>query len=142
MRNGSITCFTQDETVLAKSVSSRVKRSPGWYGRTPASVSLDVSISSEACRVYSIMALKTFQGSVAKIGMRQLGILIGKSPATAMRRVKELVSAGHLRVSRKENGKRCWYEFTSPVFAQKQRAGIQEVIHYPRKRMVSVRSVA
>lgn len=127
------------ETVSAKSVASRVKRSKVWYGRSPASVSLDLSISSDAFRVYSVLSLNTFQGNTSALGLRQLGTLLNKSAATIKRRVDELIKAGHLEVTKRANGRRMIYVFTDPCFGQKQRAGIEEVAFGPSgiARMVS-----
>ncbi len=133
------------ETVSAKSVAAKMKRSAIWYGRVPASVSLDMSISSDAARVYSILSLNTYQGNTSALGMRQLGKLMKKSAATMMRRVDELIKAGHLKVSETEaNGRRAIYVFTDPCFGQKQRAGMKEVstgpsggqrlVSYPKER--------
>lgn len=138
----SITCFTLGETVSAKSVSAKVKRSPLWHGRMPAAILLDPALSSDAVKLYGILALKTFQGNISSIGLRQLGKLAGMSPATAMRRLRELISTGHLKISKAGNGQRAWYELTSPVFAQKQRAGVETIVQYPRRRLVSVRATA
>lgn len=85
------------------------------------------------------MALWVFQGNVVYIGMRQLSKLTGLSPATVMRRIRDLVDAGHLAVKKDVNGKRSWYELLSPVFAQKQVDGMDETVSYPQKRLVSVR---
>jgi hypothetical protein len=129
------------ETVSAKSVSSRVKRFPQWYGRVPLEVSSDSSISSDCVRVYSLIVLGAFQGNVVYIGMRQIATLSGMSPATVMRRIRELESAGHLVVKKDSAGKRSWYELTSPVFGQKQRANVDSVlVSGPRKRLVTVRT--
>ncbi len=126
------------ETVSSKSVSSKVKRSAKWYGRVPASVSLDLSISSDAVRVYSLLALSVYQGSVARVGMRQIGQIMGKSAATIKRRIDELVNAGHIKANAGKLGERAYYELLSPVFGQKQ--GRHDVIvSSPRgKRLVSV----
>lgn len=117
------------------------RKTEKWYGRTPATVSFDLSMSSDAVRVFSVMALFVFQGNIVAIGLRELGKLCGISAASAMRRVKELEAGGHVRVKRGSNGQRAHYELVSPVFAQKQRAGVEEVVETPSgaRRMVSVR---
>ncbi len=111
------------ETVSGKSVSSRVKRSDVrsalWWARVPASVALDPAISSDAVRVYTLISLDVYEGRVARVGMRQMGKILDVSAATIMRRVKELLAAGHIRM-RTEAGRRAFYEVTSPVFGQKQ----------------------
>ena len=121
------------ETVRKKSVSFKVKRSARWYGRVPASVSLDLSVSSDAVRIYSLLALSVYQGNIARVGMRQLGKIIGKSAATVKRRIVELVKAGHLKPNTGKSGERAFYELTSPVFGQKQRSGVTEVVSSPSR---------
>jgi len=138
----SITCPTQSETVSAKSVTSKMGRSPLWHSRVPASVLLDLRISDRAVRVYSVLALKTYQGNIASIGCRQLSDLIGVGRMSAHRAVKELIAAGYVKAGGSGNGQRAWYELTSPVFAQKQRSGVDESVDYPRRRLVSVRVTA
>lgn len=131
------------ETVSTKSVSSRVKRSDSWYGRVPASVLLDLTISSDAVRVYALLTLSVYQGRVAKVGMRQMGKIMGKSAATIKRRIAELTVAGHLKADvQRKNGQRGCYELTSPVFGQKQ-GNAAVVVSAPRgKRLVSVEKIA
>lgn len=107
------------ETVSGRSVSSKVKHSSRWFARVPATVALDPALSSDAVRVFSLISLDVYEGRVARVGMRQMGRILGVSAATIMRRVKELLAAGHLRMST-EKGKRAFYEATSPVFGQKQ----------------------
>ncbi|OFX13215.1 MAG: hypothetical protein A2Z18_11145 [Armatimonadetes bacterium RBG_16_58_9] len=142
MKALSITCHTQDGTVSAKSVTLRMGRCPKWYGRVPASISLDMALSDRAVRVYSILALKTYQGNIATFGSRQLGELIGVSRMSALRAIKELVAVGHLKASTK-NGSRAFYELTSPVFAQKQ-GRKTEIAVGPSggRRLVSIEGVA
>lgn len=127
--------FQHSETV---SVSSKVKR----YGRIPMEILVDLSLNSEAVRVYGMLASSVFQGNVATVGMRRIGKLIGKSPATVMRRLRELEAAGHIKVPPQRLGQRGFYELLSPVFAQKQRAGIEEVVSSPSggRRLASVRT--
>lgn len=120
----SITCFTTRETVSGKSVSPPVKRSAGWFGRIPGCVGLDLGISDAALRIYVLLALQTFRGTASSIGMRELGNRTNTSPATVMRRLRELEKAGHIRTVKTANGKRSWYELTSPVFAERKNSGL------------------
>ena len=114
----SITCSTQSGTVSAKSVPSKVERSEHWFGRIPAALLSDPTVSDAALRVYGILTLKTC-GNVSAIGMRGLGRLVGKSPQTVMRRLRELAIRGDIKMSKGTNGQRARYELTSPVFAGK-----------------------
>lgn len=130
--------FQHSETVSDKSVSRKLKR----YGRIPMNLLLDKSVSSEAVRIYGILAASVFQGNVATIGMRRIGALIGKSPATVMRRLRELTEATHIKPGQRKNGQRAFYVLTSPVFGQKQRAGVEELVSSPSRgrRLASVRT--
>lgn len=119
------------ETVSGKSVSSKMKRSVRWHGRIPASVLLDKELSSEAVRVYGLLALSVYQGTVAYVGMREIGRIIGKSAATVKRRIDELAAREHIVPRPGKNGQRSHYHLTSPVFGQKQRAGVTEVVSAP-----------
>ena len=116
----SVRVSPKTETVFRKSVSSYVKRSDRWYARIPASVLLDKSLKPDAVRIYGLLALSVYQGSVTRVGIRQLGRVIGRSPATVSRRLSELVANGHVKTLKLKNGQRAWYELTSPVFGQKQ----------------------
>jgi hypothetical protein len=116
----SITCPTLGGTVSAKSVLSRVGRFPGWYGRTPARVLLSRELSSDAVRIYGILALKTSEGSISTLGMRVLGELLGKGRTTIQRRLRELVTHGDLVMHKDGNGKRAYYELTSTVFSARK----------------------
>jgi hypothetical protein len=115
LQESSITCPIQSGTVYEKSVSSRVGRSPRWFARAPASVSLDNSLSDGAFRAYCVMGLKT-KGPLCSVGLRHLGKVLGLSKNTANRRVRELIKAGHLEMLPRKNGGRAQYRFTSPAF--------------------------
>jgi hypothetical protein len=135
----SITCNTLSVTLSAKSVTSKALRSPKWHARTPAVVLLDKSISCEAKVAYGILALTTWQGKLSSLGLRELGRLMGKSQMSAKRYMDELVKAKAIGRHTEKSGKRAWYEFTSPVFGQKQRAGVESLVSYPRRRLATVR---
>jgi hypothetical protein len=129
-----------DETVSTKSVSRKLKRSPRWHGRVPASVLLDPSIDPLAARIYGILSLSVWQGNQSYIGMRLLAELCKTSPATVLRRLKVLESRGHIMAQKCGDGKRSFYLLNSEVFGQKQRDGVKEIVSSPRggRRMVSV----
>jgi hypothetical protein len=76
-------------------------------------------VSSEAVRVYAVLALSVYQGRTSRVGMRQIGKIIGKCAATVKKRIDELVAAGHVRANMGRSGQRAFYELTSPVFGQK-----------------------
>jgi DNA-binding Lrp family transcriptional regulator len=104
----------------------------------PNEVAVDRRLNVEHLRVYTVMASAVYQGSVARIGQRLIGRLVGLSAMTVGRRIQELVVFGHARASHCKNGERGWYELTSPVFGQKQGVAT-EIRSTPRgRRMVSI----
>ena len=128
-------------TVSVKAFHLRVERSPKWYGRIPASVLLDGTLTSDAVRVYGLLALPVLQGNVSSVGMRVVAGILHVSPQTVMRRIRELVAAGHVEISKGTGkGKRAWYLLTSPVFGQKQAADVKEIANGPsgQPRLVSL----
>ncbi len=108
------------------------------YARIPEEVLMDRKLSLEAYRIYGLIAMNVYQGSVSVIGLRKLGKKMGRSPNTVRKRIEELVKAGYIRVSDTGERERLWYVLTSPVFAQKQ-GQVEEVHINPdgSKRMVS-----
>jgi hypothetical protein len=118
------------ETLSGKSVPSSVRH----YGRVPETVYLDLALSDSAVRVYAILAAGTRQGNVATLGMRKLADMLGVGRSTINRRISQLVSLGHLKPSNSQ-GKRAFYELTSPVFGQKQRDDISTLTSSPRGRV-------
>lgn len=128
--------FQQGETV---SVPRKVKRSR--YARLPWDVLTDAEISSDAKVVYAVIAGHAFQGTVAYIGQRFIGELAGMSAAKVNRLLKQLVPK-YLERDIEASGKRAHYHLKSPVFGQKQRAGVEEVISSPsgNRRLASVRT--
>lgn len=133
------------DTVSAQSVTARMLRSPKWYSKSPADVTLDLSISDRAVRIYFILGLKTFQGNISSLGLRQLGILLNVSSMTAKRCMNELVAAGKVQAINSGNGKRMRYMLTSPIFGTKQRALnagesiVEELVSSPGKRLATAR---
>lgn len=109
-------------TLSAKTVTSRVGRFPKWFGRVPAAVLIDLTVSSHAVRVFGILALKTLEGNISVLGCRELGKLIGKSRSTALRYIGELVSAGHLEIVPSANGHRSSYRLLSQVFIEEPKS--------------------
>jgi DNA-binding MarR family transcriptional regulator len=110
----SITVSHLYETVYEKSVSAKVRRSPRWFGKSPATVLLDNSLSDLAVRVYGTMGLKTEEGSCS-VGVRYLARILNSSSATIARKIAELVDAGHLKRLPQDNGARAVFQFTSPA---------------------------
>lgn len=139
----SITCPTLEGTLSRKSVPAIEGHSERWYGRVPANVLFDKDISDGAKVLFGIMSLKVFQGNVTTVGVRHLATMTGKSKSVIHRLITELVTIGHVAPSPEtKRGQRGFYTLTSPVFAQKQRAGVQEIVSSPSggRRLASVRS--
>lgn len=90
------------------------------YARIPREVLTDLAVSSDAKIVYAVLAMSTFQGSVAYVGQRRVGEILGMSQSTVSRRLAELERAGHIVQASAERGKRSHWELTSLVFGQKQ----------------------
>lgn len=135
----SITCPTQDGTLLGESVPLWMGHSELWHGRTPADILLNPDIGDFEKVVYGILSLKTYQGNIATVGVRRLAVLTKRSKSKVHRAVKELIALGHVRQAPKIRGQRTRYMLTSPVFGQKQRTGMEETAPAPSggRRLVS-----
>jgi DNA-binding IclR family transcriptional regulator len=90
----------------------------------------DPKLSAYAKCVYGVMALNVFQGNVAKIGQRLIANKLGINKDTVCKAVAELVERKHIGVIGKGRQRR-WYSLLSAVYAQKQRAGVEEVVSAP-----------
>ncbi len=110
------------------------------YARVPLEVLVDRRISARAVRIYAIIAGSAWQGNFAQIGKRRLSELASCSERLAVDAIKELVKSGHIDKAPAKRGQRSGYLLTSPVFGQKQRDGVKEIVSSPRggRRMVSV----
>ena len=92
-------------------------------------------------RVYCILAGSVWQGTTAKMGTRLLAAWTGASRRLVVESLQRLESRGHLQKAAERRGQRQTYVLTSPVFGQKQRTGVEEVISSPSRtpRLASVR---
>lgn len=113
-------CKPQKLTDWAESVKSRTLQYPGWFGKTPMALLLNVSISCESKVVFGILAAKTYktQGkcNIAQASTRDLASILNVSNTAVSNWLKELSGAGWIeRISRA----RCVgvYRLLSPVFA-------------------------
>lgn len=109
------------------------------YARLPLEVLRNSKLSWRARVVYAELSANIFQGSVARIGLRLIGQRLGCGRDAVSRAIAELERAEIVIVERNTKS-RSWYVLTSPVFGQKPRAGVKEVVSCPRghKQMVSV----
>lgn len=118
------------------------------YGRTPQEILEDPEVHSESVRIYGLMAMWVFQGNVVKKGVRYFAKCIKKSPATALRRIRQLIELGLVKQGAVNPGERAYYVLVSPLFAKKQRALdagqaiTEDLVSFPRKRLATVRKSA
>lgn len=109
------------------------------WNRVPDSVLHDRALSFAARCIYAELAGSVHQGTVATVGQRRIAKRLGCSRQTVIEGLRDLEARKHIKVT--EIGKqRHSYHLTSDVFGQKQRAGVEEAIYLPRKRLVSVRT--
>jgi len=112
------------------------------FSKIPRSVSSDRRLNARDKSVYGALAGFCFQGSVAKVGKRLLSRLAGCAERLVIDSLKKLEITGHIqKAPDRRRGQRAWYILTSPVFGQKQRAGVDEVAIIPggQPRLVSVK---
>jgi hypothetical protein len=112
------------------------------FARVPREVSGDRRLKHRDVRIYGVLAGFCWQGSVAKVGKRLLSRLARCAERLVIDSLKKLEITGHIqKAPDRRRGQRAWYILTSPVFGQKQRAGVDEVAIIPggRPRLVSVR---
>lgn len=108
------------------------------YNRLPDSVLMDGGVTPAARCVYAFLAGCVHQGTVARVGQRRIAVRLHFSRSTVEAALAQLEEAGHVKsvgVARS----RGMYHLTSNIFGQKQRAGVEELISAPRKRLASVR---
>lgn len=108
-------CPTIDGTLYNESIAKKVKKSPRWYAKSPASVSLDNSLSDAAFRTFCVMALKT-KGPICSVGVRYLSQIMSVPRSTVARRIAELVKQGHMKPMPRARGTRAHYRLSSPAF--------------------------
>jgi Fe2+ or Zn2+ uptake regulation protein len=119
-------CAALSATVWAASVSSSAAQLPRFFVRKPVALSLDLSISSDACRLYDILAVENYRENfgtnLVTISVRGVAVLLQKSPSTISRWLKQLTKAGHLE-KLSGRGARSAYRLNSEVF--QHRAAVQ-----------------
>lgn len=112
------------------------------YSRVPSEVSADRRLKPRDVCVYAVLATFCWQGSVAQVGKRLIARLAGCAERLVISSLQNLRSAGHIEKQPGQlRGQRGRYVLLSPVFGQKQRAGVEEVAMGPsgRRRLVAVR---
>ena len=96
---------------------------PGQWAKIPSQVLMDRRLDLAHLRIYGAMAASVRYGfRTCHMGQRLIGRLVGLSPQTVGRRIKDLIDFGHVTSTEMANGKRGFYELTSPVFEVSRRA--------------------
>ena len=111
----------------------------GGYARLPREVLADSRLKHRDVCVYAVIASEVWQGNYACVGQRLISGAVHSSPRRVAESIARLERFGHVRRTVEPRGKRGGYVLLSEVFGSKQRAGVQEVISRPRKRLASVR---
>ena len=100
------------------------------YARLPDSVLYDGRLSPAARCVYGVLARHAYQGTTVRIGQRRIAKLLRMHLETVNATIHELERRGHIVINGIGKARRM-YHLSSPVFGQKQRTGIEEVIGSP-----------
>lgn len=111
---------------------------PENYARVPDSVADDPEISPDDERVYRVLSRRVYQGTIAQIGIRRIAKLARLHKDTVAASLRKLRERGHIEVRGEGNARRL-YHLRSDLFGQKQAAGVEEVVSFPRARLTSVR---
>jgi hypothetical protein len=109
------------------------------YGRIPWEVLCDAELEERDVRVYGMISGTAYQGSTSLVGTRRIAQCIHLSRRLVVESIHRLEQRGHIRICTKKRGHRGFYFLTSNVFSQKQRADVQEIVSFPRPRLVTVR---
>jgi len=110
------------------------------YSRVPVDVLFDPQLKNRDKVIYAALAIHCWQGSVASIGKRRIAKLTCCAERLVIESLNRLEAYGHILRASVQRGQRAQYVLKSPVFGQKQRAGVQEIIttHDGRRRLASV----
>jgi hypothetical protein len=112
------------------------------YARVPRQVYADPRLEARGVRIYCVLASACWQGSVAQVGKRLIATEACCAECTVISSLRKLEAAGHTQKQPgRRRGHRAMYVLLSPVFGQKQRAGVEEVISGPdgRRSLATVR---
>jgi hypothetical protein len=101
------------------------------YSRIPREVSSDRRLKHRDVRVYAALSTFCRQGSVAQAGKRLLAKLARCAERLVIDSLKNLEATGHIQKCPVCRGARGRYVLLSPVFGQKQSAGVREVAMGP-----------
>lgn len=112
------------------------------YARVPREVFTDPRLEPRDVRVYCILASSCWQGSVAQVGKRKIAKEACCAECKALSSLRKLEATGHIQKhTGRRQGQRARYVLLSPVFGQKQRSDVDEVVTHPdgRRRLVALR---
>lgn len=113
------------------------------YSRTPLSVSMDHDLSRTDVAVYGALAFWVMQGDICCKSNTVLALTAKTSRRQVIRSLQALIIGGHISAAPSNKRKSiCAYQLNSPVFGQKQRDGVQEIVSAPSggKRLATVRT--
>ncbi len=92
------------------------------YAKLPDSVLKGTGLSAESKLVYAILARHVFKGGLVYIGQRRIASMLEMSQASVSRRIKELLSAGHIEMTDIGSpGKRRGYHLISTTFLPREK---------------------
>ena len=98
------------------------------YARVPQEVYTNSRLDARDVRVYCALASACWQRAIAQVGKRFLASQCQCAERKVIGSLKNLEAAGHIRECPSRGGQRAQYELVSPVFGQKQRAGINVIV--------------
>jgi hypothetical protein len=113
------------------------------YGRVPMQVNSDKRLSGSDVRVLCGIAYYVHQGNTCRESYSTLAVASGVSRRQVVTSVARLRKFGWIEQPDQDERKRQWLMLTSPVFGQKQRAGVEETVSVgpaslPRRRLATV----
>jgi hypothetical protein len=113
------------------------------FGRIPLEVLADRRLKHRDVRVYGVLSASCWQGSVVPVGTRRIARLARCAERLVTDSlIRALEVAGHIKKQPGlRRGQRGRYVLLSPIFGQKQRDGVEEVVMGPdgHMRLVTVR---
>lgn len=117
-------CQVQGLPDLPRTVKPKGCQNPRKFSMCPQSLTMDLSVSSEAIRVYLLLALQNYQNgkktNLATISTRELAQSCGVSHETIRKHLAELTTRGHIEKLGKPRGK-ATFRLTSPIFLYSSR---------------------
>ena len=113
------------------------RSSRAQFSRVPREVAGDRRLNPRDVRVYAALAPFCWQGATAQVGKRLLAKLACCAERLVIASLKKLEATGHIKKQPVRRGKRGRYVLLSPIFGQKQRADIEEIVQGPRSQYLA-----